>query len=98
MSPDACLHVSASSPATAATCTGRAAAEGAAAESMLARAKASIEAPITRRALAHGRARQEVSTSRGFRAIAFPLYEPAVVATARLLVQWMQRKRNKGPI
>jgi len=74
---------------------GRAAAEGAAAESMPARAQASIEAPIARRALAHGRARQEVPASRGFWSIAFPLHEPAVVATAPLLVQRMPRKAEK---
>ena len=49
----------------------------AAAEITPARAQASREAPIARRAVAHGRARQEIPMSRGFRAIAFPLHEPA---------------------
>jgi hypothetical protein len=62
---------------------------------MLARTKASIEAPIARRTLAHVHARQEIPTSRGFWAIAFPLHEPAVVATAPLLVQRMSRKAEK---
>src|SRR5262249_14750414 len=97
MSPDTCLHVFASSSATAGTCTGRAAAMGAAAKSMPARAQASIEAPIARRMLADGRARKEISTSRGFQAIVFPLYEPAVVATAWLLVQRLPKKADKEP-